>query len=208
MLSAIWRMILLSLSMYLTQSNSEISNTDIVMDATERKEVREIISGVLSGWHSDTVLRETNTEKALTNIDNHLGKLNHSIIKHAKELEDLRLADVNHIIKCPVAPQVKEIDKKVSNIITANKTIARIAIKTKGNITLLLMAFGILVSIIVGFVGIFKTDKVQTITTNSDGKIDNINTAVKDPRTGKVYMWPSGLLIDSLSKADSIKYIN
>ena len=178
------------------------------MDATERKEVREIISGVLSGWHSDTVLRETNTEKALTNIDNHLGQLNHSIIKHAKELEDLRLADVNHIIKCPVAPQVKEIDKKVSNIITANKTIARIAIKTKGNITLLLMAFGILVSIIVGFVGIFKTDKVQTITTNSDGKIDNINTAVKDPRTGKVYMWPSGLLIDSLSKADSIKYIN
>ena len=176
------------------------------MDAKERTEVRDMIAGVLGGWHSDTVLRETNTEKALNNIDNHLGLLNHQILKHATELENLRLADATHITTCPVAQEVKIIDKKVNGIITANETKVGSAEKTRGNTMLILMAIGITVSIILGCVGIFKTDKVQATTTNTDGKVNNINTPIRDPRSGKIYLYPAGLLIDSLNKVDSIKY--
>jgi len=176
------------------------------MDATERDEVRKMIAGVLGGWHSDTVLRETNTEKALNKIENHLGTVNGTILKHNKELEDGRLAIKTHVIECPVAKEVKNIDKKVNAIVTINKTRALDAIKVRGNTTLYLMAIGIIVSILLGCVGILKTNKVQTTTSNTDDKVNNINTPVKDVRSGKIYLYPAGLLIDSLRKMDSLKY--
>ena len=61
-------------------------------------------------------------------------------------------------------------------------------------------------SILLGCVGILKTNKVQTTTSNTDDKVNNINTPVKDVRSGKIYLYPAGLLIDSLRKMDSLKY--
>ena len=178
------------------------------MDATERTEVRDMIHGVLVGYHAKVDAQNTITNNGLKGINHHLSNLNHSILKHATELEDVRLAAKIHVIECPVAAEVINIDKTVNDIVTANKTRDGDALKTRGNTMLILMGIGIFVSIILGCVGIFKTDKVQTTTTNTDGKVDNINTPVKDPRTGKIYMWPAGLLIDSLNRVDSIKYIN
>ena len=135
-----------------------------------------------------------------------LDTLNGSVKKNQNDIEALRLADALHITTCPVASEVKVIDKKVNDIITTNETKVNSGAKTRGNTMLILMGIGITVSIILGCVGIIKTNKVQTTATHTDGKVDNINTPVKDPRSGKIYMYPVGLLIDSLRKEDSLKY--
>lgn len=38
-------------------------------------------------------------------------------------------------------------------------------------------------------------------------QVNYINTPVKDTRSGKIFMYPSGLVIDSLTKKDSTRYI-
>jgi len=42
--------------------------------------------------------------------------------------------------------------------------------------------------------------------TNMKAQVDNINTPMINERTGKVFLYPSGLVVDSLTKADSVKY--
>ena len=71
------------------------------MTQKDRTEVRDMIEGTLKGWHSDTVLREVTTNKALDNIEKHLSQLNGNVARHTKQIEDLRLADQAHIITCP-----------------------------------------------------------------------------------------------------------
>lgn len=81
----------------------------MTMNKQDRTEVREMIENTLGGWHSDTVLREVTTNKALDNIDKHLGALNGKVLQHSKELEQLRLDGVNHIVNCPVNPKVNQL---------------------------------------------------------------------------------------------------
>ena len=83
------------------------------MNSIDRSEIREMITGVLSGWHSDTVLREVTTNKALDNIEKHLGALNGKVLQHSKELEQLRVDGVNHIVNCPVNPKVNQLAEEL-----------------------------------------------------------------------------------------------
>jgi len=81
------------------------------MNPSDRTEVREMLEGVLKGWHSETVLREITANKSLDSIEKHLGDLNGNIKDHSLALEALRLADAKHIIDCPVGPKVEALSE-------------------------------------------------------------------------------------------------
>lgn len=52
----------------------------------------------------------------------------------------------------------------------------------------------------------FVSRDSRDIVRDTKTEVDYINTPVTNPRSGKTYLMPAGILIDSLSKEDSIKY--
>ena len=128
------------------------------MTPQDRTEVREMLVSILQGWHSDTVIRETNTEKALNKIETHLEKLNGKVYEHEKLIGQLKIEGVQHLVNCPVAPKVEEITKDINEIKSNLKNEANNGLKFRSNSTLLLMAIGIMVSIIMAGWNIHKSD--------------------------------------------------
>jgi hypothetical protein len=86
------------------------------MTQTDRSEVREMIKGILSGWHDSTVEREKLIYLSLNNIDSHLEKLNGKVSSHEKTI----LENLPHsIAHCPQTQTIKEIhDAMVENVTT------------------------------------------------------------------------------------------
>jgi hypothetical protein len=58
------------------------------MDAQERTEVRNMIHDILAGWHAETVAREELINLSLVNIKDHLGRINGSVAKHEKMINE------------------------------------------------------------------------------------------------------------------------
>jgi hypothetical protein len=76
------------------------------MTQKDRSEVREMIQGVLSGWHDSTVEREKLIYLSLNNIDSHLEKLNGKVSAHERTI----LENLPHsIAHCPQTGTIKEI---------------------------------------------------------------------------------------------------
>ena len=76
------------------------------MTLTDRNEVREMIVATLGGWHSETVIREVTTNKALDKIEKHLEQLNSKVATHEKILNQ----NIPHTIdKCVQSSAIQEI---------------------------------------------------------------------------------------------------
>lgn len=76
------------------------------MTLTDRNEVREMIVATLGGWHSETVIREVTTNKALDKIEKHLEQLNGKVAAHEKTLNQ----NIPHTIdKCAQSGAIQEI---------------------------------------------------------------------------------------------------
>jgi hypothetical protein len=58
------------------------------MTAKDRSEIREMIHGILSGWEAATVAREEVTNVSLKGIEDHLGRINGTVGKHEKTIND------------------------------------------------------------------------------------------------------------------------
>ncbi len=72
------------------------------------------------------------------------------------------------------------------------------------------IAIGVIAFTVLMFIyGFYKiSNKQDVLQKTQDGlktQVDMINTPMTDERTGKVYLYPSGLLVDSLRKGDSLK---
>ena len=89
------------------------------MTQQDRTEVREMIETTLGGWHSETVIREVTTNKALDKIEKHLGGINSKVQKHQTVLDQ----NLPHTVaNCVQADTIQEIrDNMISRkaIITA-----------------------------------------------------------------------------------------
>ena len=92
------------------------------MTQKDRTEVREMITTTLSGFHSDTVLREITTNKSLDKIEKHLEKLNDKVAKH----EETILKNLPHTIAH--CNQKKVIQEIRDNMISRKAVIAAILI--------------------------------------------------------------------------------
>ena len=58
------------------------------------------------------------------------------------------------------------------------------------------MFFGVLISLGIGILSFFHTKEIPSL----KSEVDMLNTPVTDPRSGKTYLMPAGMLIDSLKK--------
>ena len=78
------------------------------MTQKDRTEVREMIETTLGGWHSETVLREVTTNKALDNIDKHLGKLNGTVGKHQTAIDQNLPHTVANCVQTKVIREIRD----------------------------------------------------------------------------------------------------
>ena len=76
------------------------------MTQTDRTEVREMIQGILSGWHAATTAQNDMTNQSLERIEKHLVKLNGSVAEHERVILENLPHSIDH---CPQAPVIKEI---------------------------------------------------------------------------------------------------
>ena len=76
------------------------------MTQTDRTEVREMIHGILSGWHAATTAQNDMTNQSLERIEKHLVKLNGSVAEHERVILENLPHSIDH---CPQAPVIKEI---------------------------------------------------------------------------------------------------
>ncbi len=90
------------------------------MTAGERAEVREMIHGVLSGWHAETVAREEITNMALKNIDEHLKALNGKVFEHQKIIYDNLPHSIAH---CPQTEKIQSLSDSMISEKTVKKTL-------------------------------------------------------------------------------------
>jgi hypothetical protein len=95
------------------------------MEVQERSEVREMIHGILDGWHEASVAREKLIYVSLNNIDSHLEKLNGKVAAHEKTILENLPHSINH------CPQTKTIDE-IKDAITGAKAV-RVAKKERAS---------------------------------------------------------------------------
>ena len=114
-------------------------------------------------------------EKQTTKTNNRVGKL-----------ED---KEVNHIINCPVAPKVDQIDKDLAEYRMIRKY---------PKIGVTLIAFTVILFIYSLNKIIHKQDVLQGNQNDLKSQVDKINTPMTDSRTGKTFLYPSGMSIDSV----------
>ena len=114
----------------------------MAMTIEERGEIRDMIHGILSGWHAETVAREEVTNVHLKNIEDHFRRLNGSVAKHEKTINE----NLPHsVVHCPQAIKIKELE---DNMITS-----KVVKKT------LYIGFGIVCTLIAALWGVMEMIK-------------------------------------------------
>jgi hypothetical protein len=83
------------------------------MTRVDREEVREMIHDMLSGYHALITSQNDITNISLGEIKDHLKKLNGSVSEQAREIEELKVADVKHIVDCPAMPKIEALEKEI-----------------------------------------------------------------------------------------------
>jgi len=140
------------------------------MEATDRTEIREMIIGVLSGWHSETVLREITTNKSLDKIEKHLEQLNGKVASHEREIGELKIAGVQHIVDCPAMPKIDEVKNDVQTVKDDLQEYRLFKKYPKAGITVLFIAL-----VLVGF-NVFDLVKRVKIVPETKTEIQNQKT--------------------------------
>jgi len=96
-----------------------------------------------------------------------------------------------------------EIQKRVKNEVDG---IQNIKFSKKTAVTgLLLYALMLAATIFFSVTSARHSTQTKTIVTDTKSEIDMLNTPVTDPRSGRTYLMPAGLLIDSLRAVDNEK---
>lgn len=132
------------------------------MTQNDRSEVREMIQGVLSGWHDATAEREKLIYLSLNNIDSHLEKLNGKVNLHEKTILKNLPHSIDHCL------QVGTI-KKIRDVVIENRGGKRVwRITWERGVTI--------VTLIVGFVMMwqgYKSLKHDTSATKLEIQVTN-----------------------------------
>jgi hypothetical protein len=152
------------------------------MTKEERTEIREMIHGMLSGWEANTISREEITNVRLGEISEHLKRINGSVAKHEKIINDNLPHNITH---CPQAEKIAELDRNMISDKSVKKTLyTGIAI------------ISTVVAIIWGISEVFFSPRQEIQSLKK--QVDMINTPVQ-MRDGSYVLYPSGMLADSLA---------
>lgn len=90
------------------------------MEAQERMEVRGMLHDILAGWQAENVAREEITNLALKNIGDHLDRLNGSVAKHEKIINE----NIPHTIaNCPQQENIVEFRDNMITVKAVKKAI-------------------------------------------------------------------------------------
>ena len=78
------------------------------MTQTDRSEVREMLHGILSGWQAETVAREELTNLHLKNIEDHFARLNGSVTKHEKVINENLPHSVSQCVQAHTIVEIRD----------------------------------------------------------------------------------------------------
>ncbi len=132
---------------------------------------QQMIATLLNTWHSDTVIRETNIEKALDKIDKHLEKLNGKVVEHERLINQLKIDGVEHIIKCPVVPKVIANTKDIDELKGAKEFKDLSVLNFRGNTTLVIIAINLMFLIFIGVWNIRKANIAKDVAIQTEEMI-------------------------------------
>ena len=161
------------------------------MTQKDRSEIREMIHGILSGWHATTTAQNDITNASLGDIKDHLIKINGKVVEHEK------IINVNlphNIALCPQKDIIEELkiwkerkEEKESELIHFEH------VKTR-NWTKVMNVISIIIAFMAMLFGYIKLEHGQE---KLDAKVNNLGTPVLiNPRgiditdSLTVKMWP------------------
>jgi len=126
------------------------------------------------------------------NIHDKLDAIEEQTTKTNNRVSKLEEKEATHIINCPIAPKVEQLNEDLAEYRM---------IKKYPKIFIGIIAFSVIM-FIYGFAKIIQKQNVFQVTQDElKTQVDMINIPVKN-RSGKTYLYPSGLLIDSVIKND------
>lgn len=177
------------------------------MTQGDRTEIRDMIHGILSGWHAETVAREDVITISLNGINKRLDKINGTITEHGKIIsENLPVTEAH----CSKSSTIDELEKAFIGEEAIKKQM-QIAdnlrrANTKEWWYRVLTMIGILAAITFGILNYNKNNKVESKVDNmGEPVITNPRGEVIDlPAGTRLRMYPRHFLGDSASN-DSIK---
>lgn len=166
----------------------------------------DIIQHDITGIHEHLKIANGRTAKN----EEKLGELKNQIIKLEKELP-------HTVASCPqnetlqeIVDFVKDTKSKKEAIDNIKQAVSKSKEERRAEFLKVVTTIGVCIAATALVINtVFSlSNKKQERTTMKELKeqVDNINTPMKDIRTGKVYLFPSGVKVDSLTKADSVKY--
>lgn len=166
------------------------------MELEERSEIREMIHGILDGWHDASVQREKLIYVSLNNIDSHLEKLNSKVASHEKTILENLPHTINH------CPQVKTIEK-IKETLTGEEAIRRNKIEKRNNIfktvTIVIAGIALCVTAFFGYVNSKKNDKtIQKVENLGDPVIIDKSGKIVGTRGFEIKMYPNDYKKDSI----------
>lgn len=123
------------------------------------------------------------------NVHDKLDAIEKQTTKTTGRVNELEAKESNHIINCPVAAKVERIDEDLTEYRMLKKY------PKLGISIVACLVLGLFVTL---YKVLNKQDVMQVGQDNLKKQVDMINTPVTDKRTGKVYLYPSGVKIDSV----------
>jgi len=123
------------------------------------------------------------------NVHDKLDAIEKQTTRTNGRVTELETKESTHVVNCPVAAKVERIDGELIEYRMFKKYPK--------------LGIGIVAVLVLGLFFTFykvisKQDTLQVSQDNLKNQVDLINTPVTDKRTGKTYLYPSGMIIDSV----------
>lgn len=123
------------------------------------------------------------------NVHDKLDSIERQTFKTNGRVTELEAKESTHVINCPIATDVKKINEDLEEYRM---------IKRYPKIVIMIISIFVLTTIYGFYKMIDNQDKFKTSQDNLKTQVDMINTPVEDKRTGKIFLYPSGMMIDSV----------
>lgn len=123
------------------------------------------------------------------NVHDKLDAIEKQTTRTNGRVTELETKENTHVVNCPVTKKVERIDEELTEYRMLRKY-------PKLGVTII--AIFVLGFIFALYEIINKQGTLQESQDNLKSQVDLINTPVTDKRTGKTYLYPSGMMIDSV----------
>lgn len=149
---------------------------------------RLYLESEFKGLHKLMNAQFSTVHDKLESLEKEVGEVREQTTRTNGRVNDIESREVTRVVNCPVAAKVEKIDEDLTEY--------RI-LKKYPKLGITIIAVFVLSSIFFLREIINKQDVLQVSQDRLKTQVDMINTPVTDKRTGKTYLYPSGMIIDS-----------